>query len=204
MSAPMCELVLQVSPTSCSLQEEPMIQLSPSLAKGLQPPTGAWCHILGASSASTALWGWQWGRICCSAVSEAGAGCVPLGSLGKGCSGCSLTGSWSSNLTWSGGKSSQERFHKPRSACQRGGAPAARAVPLWMWLEERALHLGPCSPSLHPPLHTHLGLLALSEPAGFVVENALGQLEEPMQLPLFWAETAAQQFLFPFNLWQSP
>lgn len=31
-----------------------MIQPSPSLAKGLQPPTGARCHVQGASSASTA------------------------------------------------------------------------------------------------------------------------------------------------------
>lgn len=67
--------------------------------------------------------------------------------------------------------------------------------------QECALPGGPCILSPFVPLHTHLGVLVLSEFGVFIVQNAL---EEPVQLPLSWAETAAQQFLFPFHLWQSP
>lgn len=169
------------SSTSCSQQEEPVIQPS-SLAKGLQPPTGAWCHVLRASSASTAPWGWQWGRICCSAVSEAEAGCVPLGSLGKGCSGCLLTVELESNLAWSRGKSSQERLYNPNQPARGVCAPEARAVPLWMWLGRSmpCLWDRTCPRTAAPlpvsPLHACLGPPALSEPGGFVIQNALGQL----------------------------
>lgn len=55
VSAPTCEWVLQASPTSCSLQEKPMIQARPSVAKGCSLPGGlGLCPALGASSASTA------------------------------------------------------------------------------------------------------------------------------------------------------
>lgn len=180
-----------------------MIQPSPSLAKGLQPPTGAWCHVLGASSASTAPRGWQWGRICCSAASEAGAGCVPLGSSGKAAPAAPCR-ELEQQPHLVGGKSSQERLHNPDQAArevvqqQQGQCHSAG--------QERALPVGPClwDPAAPLSIHSCLGLLALSELAGFVVQNALGQLEEPLQFPLFWAETAAQQFLFPFHLWQSP
>lgn len=103
----------------------------------------------------------------------------------------------------------------PSQPARGVAAAAARAVPLGMWLGRTVpCLLGPCCGTLPPPglqplspllsLHTCLDLLSLSEPGLFVVQNALGQLEEPVQLPLFWAETAAQQFLFPFHLWQSP
>lgn len=162
VSAPTYEWVLQASPTSCSLQEEPMIQPSPSLAKGLQPPTGARCHVQGASSASTAPRGGSGAGSAAQLPRRLGLAVSLWAARGKAARAVPLQGAGTAT-SLVGGKSSREGLHNPISLpegrCTSSKGSATLDVPC-LWDPAAPLSIAPFTPAwVSWPCHSLLVLL---------------------------------------------